>query len=72
MTRFRKGTGAGNSDEWVAGLITILFIVALVAWVPFLIGVRHCLRRLEQTSDRQAARYPWAQEVSASAETRKV
>jgi hypothetical protein len=60
------------SDEWIAGLITIVFIVALVAWVPCLIALDHCLGRLKRASDRQAARYPWTEEVSASAETRKV
>jgi hypothetical protein len=60
------------SEEWIARLITAVFIVTLVAWVPFLTGLRHCLDRVKQASDRQAARYPWAEGVSASAETRKV
>lgn len=57
------------SDEWIAGLITIAFIVALVAWVPFLIGVRHYVRRLKRASDRQAARSPWTETVPRGAKT---
>jgi hypothetical protein len=60
------------SDEWIAGVITIVFIVVLVAWVPFLIGVRHCVRRLKRASERQAARSPWRETVSMAAETRKI
>lgn len=60
------------SDEWIAGLITVVVIAALVAWVPCLIGMDRCLRRLEKVSDRQAARYSWRTVASNETETGKV
>jgi uncharacterized iron-regulated membrane protein len=47
------------SEEWIAGLITVTFIVGLIAWVPFLSGLSRCVSALIRASDRQADRYPW-------------
>ena len=47
------------SEEWIAGLITVTFIVGLIAWVPCLNGLNRCVSALTRASDRQADRYPW-------------
>jgi hypothetical protein len=49
------------SEEWIAGLITVTFVVGLIAWVPCLHGLSRCVDVLTRASDRQASRYGWAQ-----------
>ena len=43
------------SEEGIAGLVTVTFIVGLIAWVPCLHGVNGLIR----ADERRSRRYGW-------------